>query len=143
MRLVALFFLAFLFVSCNKDKRYLSSYSMTVYINGDSSWTSSNVITTVDNGSVTISGSGQYSYQQVDITMTPYEGINQYLISNSISATNTGSAFFIGQSAAGSVASSPNSGYIKISKVTAAGLYGTFYFPSVLGEVNGSFFAPL
>ncbi len=140
-----------LFTSCKKSNPGPNIYSLQVTIDGDSSWSTSNVNTTRYSNYTYISATRGTTGEKIDLTITNFSGINTYQIHNTGPSTGTSSGLNTNMSSGEYVGFGIVSGFIavtgsiSVTKVTDNAVYGTFYFSNTNkggGAASGSFIAP-
>ncbi len=116
---------------------------MTLYFNGDSSWTATNVTANMQtNGSVIITGTNSSTDESLTFTLAGYrEGRKTYYI-----GIGTISGYSYGSSASydsGYYLINANSGQIAITNYSVHTMDGSFDFLSNKIHLSGSFKAPI
>ena len=138
-----LFLLLFGLYSCKKSSSGPGPYMLQVTINGDSTWSTTNV-TTSDYGTYSyVGGTRTETGERINLTIANYSGVNKYTITNiTPNITTYGSdGDYVGYSYIRGFEA--QTGYITITKVTSNAIYGNFFFEnSGAGNASGSFIAP-
>lgn len=133
-------FVPLLFAACKKDKTVYTS--MTLFVNGDSTWTTTDVsVSTQSDGSVLVYGKYSPTYETISLTLADYrDGRKTYYIG---SGTVPGYAY--GSSAVYNYSTSilnANGGNIAVTDLTAHTMNGTFDFYDSKLHVTGYFKSP-
>ena len=131
----------FLFAASACKKKPAVYTSMTVTVNGDSTWTTNNVTMENLNNAVYINGTNAAMNKEVTLVLKQYEpGSHTYLMGN------IGSLPGINQSQAvyqyGSNAAPSQGGQIVVTNSTTTTIHGSFDFEAS-GHITGTFIAPI
>lgn len=124
--------------ACKKEKTTLNT-SMTLFVKGDSTWTTTNVTATKETGnSVLIKGNNTAAYETVLLTLADYrDGRKTYYIGSSSSPKSQASYEY------GGYLEEATTGEIVITKFGTKTMEGTFDFYNIKTHVKGTFTAPI
>ena len=141
--LLSLLLLCLGFFSCKKSTNAPGIYSLKVTINGDTSWSTTNVQTSTYGGYVYVSGTRPKTGEIVNLTIANYSGVDNYNISNTNpSLTTYGSyAEYVGYGIIRGFEA--ETGIITVTKNASNSITGSFYFQNSGGGVaSGTYVAP-
>jgi hypothetical protein len=136
--IVPLLLLLTLFAACKKEKASINT-SMTLFVKGDSTWTTTNVTATREtSNSVVVKGNNTSAYETISLTLADYrEGRKIYYIGSS-SAPKSQAAYEYG-----GYLEEATTGEIVITNFGTKTMEGTFDFSNIKVHVRGTFSAPI